>query len=105
MPKADATSPSSPSPRRTASLTTVSIASFSLTLLAGGVLVLAGMIPLPQLSAAERLDVGTLLLVAPLMALALALAVEVARMALTVRDLPEPRRQRTLRWAPGRREG
>jgi hypothetical protein len=89
---------------RASRLTTASIASFSLTLLAGGLLVLSGLVPLP-LSFAERLDVGALLFVAPLMALVLALVFEVSRIALTQRDLPEPRRQRAVRWTPGRREG
>lgn len=91
--------------KRRASLTTASIASFSLTLLAGGIAVLSGLMPLPHLSLAERLDVGALLFVAPLMALVLALVFEVTRIALAKRELPEPRRQQALRWTPGRREG
>lgn len=92
--------------RRASRLTTASIASFSLTLLAGGIAVLSGMIPLPRLSMAERLDVGALLFVAPLMALVLAVVFEVTRIALASSDLPQPRRQQAvLRWTPGRREG
>ena len=100
MPKSPAAS------RRSVSLlTTASIASFSLTLLAGGVAVLSGMVPLPRLDFAERMDVGMLLFVAPLTALFLAIVFEVTRIALTVRELPEPRRQKAVRWTPGRREG
>jgi hypothetical protein len=92
--------------RRVSRLTTASIASFSLTLLAGGIGVLAGIVPLPHLSLTERLNVGSLLFVAPLMALVLALVFEVSRIALTRADLPQPRRrQAVLRWTPGRREG
>lgn len=94
----------SPKPR-VSRLTTASIASFSITLLTGGIAVLAGLVPLPRLDFAERLDVGLLLFVAPLAALILALVFEVARVALTFKELPEPRRQQVVRWTPGRREG
>ena len=91
--------------RRSEILTTTSIISFSLTLLAGGAAVLAGLVPLGRLTFSERVDVGTLLFVSPLVALVLAVVFEVTRIALTAPKLPEPRRQQSVRWSPGRREG
>ena len=100
MPKAPVVS------RRKASImTTSTIVSFSLTLLAGGAAVLLGLVPLGHLSFGERIDVGTLLFVSPLVALVLAVVFEVSRIALTAPTLPEPRRQRAVHWTPGRREG
>jgi hypothetical protein len=86
-------------------LTTTSIVSFSLTLLAGGTAVLTGLVPLGHLTFGERVDVGTLLFVMPMVALVLAVVFEVTRIALTAPKLPEPRRQQRVRWTPGRREG
>jgi hypothetical protein len=91
--------------RRSEILTTTSIVSFSLTLLAGGAAVLAGLVPLGQLSFGERTDIGTLLFVSPLVALVLAVVFEVTRIALTAPKLPEPRRRQVVRWSPGRGEG
>jgi hypothetical protein len=97
--------PKSSAVRKSEILTTTSIVSFSLTLLAGGAAVLAGLVPLGPLTFGQRVDVGTLLFVSPLVALVLAVVFEVTRIALTSSKLPEPRRQQSLRWSPGRREG
>jgi hypothetical protein len=80
-------------------LTAASITSFSLTLLGGSFAVLAGIVPLQALSVAERVDVGTLLFVAPLLILVLSVVFEAARIALRSTPLPEPRPVRITRWA------
>ena len=101
-------SPSQPkSPRRrAASFTTATVVSFSLTLLAAGVAVLSGALPLRMLTTVERIDIGTVLFVAPILALILAVMVEATRIALSRKPLPEPRRQQIIRnWSPGHREG
>ena len=91
--------------RRVAALGTASIVSFSLTLLAGGIAVLTGLVPLDRLSLVERIDVGSLLFMMPVVALVLAVVFEVTRIALRAPELPEPRRRETVRWTPGRGEG
>jgi hypothetical protein len=99
-------SSSSPRGRRAGLFTTTTVVSFSLTLFAGSVAVLAGLIPLRSLSLVERLDIGTMLFVAPVVALVLAIIFETTRIALSRQPLPEPRRQQVIRnWTPGRREG
>ena len=101
----EASSPATSAQRRSAAVTTTTVVSFSLTLLGGAILVLAGLIPLPGASLADRVDVGAVLLAAPVMALVLAVVVETTRIALTRPNLPEPRRRQVLRWAPSRRAG
>ena len=91
--------------KRAAAFTTATIVSFSLTLLAGSIAVLAGLIPLSALSFGERSEVGAILVIAPVLALVLAVVFEVSRIAFTRAELPEPRRQQAVHWAPGRREG
>ena len=92
--------------RRAAKFTTATVVSFSLTLFAGGVAILAGMVPLKALTSVERIDLGMVLFVAPIVALVLAVLVETTRIALSQQPLPEPRRQQVVRnWTPGRREG
>ncbi len=91
--------------RRARAFTTATIVSFSLTILAAAIAVLSGLAPLKPMSFAERIDVGSLLFVTPVLALVLAILFEVTRIALTRPDLPQPRRQQTVRWSPGRREG
>ncbi|MBI4920380.1 MAG: hypothetical protein HY834_01405 [Devosia nanyangense] len=95
----------SKSRRKAAAFTTATIVSFSLTLLGGGVAVLTGLVPLKNLSFGERVDVGALLFVMPVLALVLAVVFEVTRIALRSPELPEPRRQQAVRWSPGEREG
>jgi hypothetical protein len=85
--------------------TTATIVSFSFTLLAAGIGVLTGILPLRMLSFGERVDVGSLLFMMPVLALVLGVCFEVARIALRGGELPEPRQQRAIRWSPGRREG
>ena len=88
-----------PSPPRPSS-------SFSLTLLAAGIAVLTGLVPLHSLSLGERVDVGALLFVDPARRLMLGRrASRSSRIALRSTELPEPRRQQAVRWSPGRREG
>ena len=85
--------------------TTATIVSFSLTLLGASVAVLSGLVPLNNLNLGERVDVGALLFLTPLVALLLAVCFEVVLIALRSADLPEPRRQQAVRWSPDRREG
>jgi uncharacterized membrane protein len=91
---------------RTTSFTTATVVSFSLTLFVAGLAVLFELVPLAALTFVERIDVGTMLFVAPIVALILAVLVETTRIALSREPLPEPRRQQVVRhWTPGRREG
>lgn len=85
-------------------VTTAGIVSFSLTLLAAGCAIFAGL-PLRGISLNDRLDIGAVLLLAPVLALVLALVFEVTAIALRAPDLPQPRQQRPVRWSPGLREG
>lgn len=87
--------------RRDSLLTAASITSFSLTLLGGSFAVLSGMVPLHALSVAERVNVGTLLFVAPLLILVLSVVFEAARIAVRTTPLPEPRPVRVTRWPDG----
>ena len=105
MPKAPGKSASKPKNQRARAFTTTTIVSFSLTILGASIAVLSGLVPLRPMSFAERIDVGSLLFVAPIVALVLAIVFEVTRIALTRPDLPQPRRQQAVRWSPGRREG
>ena len=91
--------------QRARAFTTTTIVSFSLTIFVAALAVLGGLVPLKPMSFAERVDVGSLLFVAPIVALVLAIVFEVTRIALTRPELPEPRRQQAVRWSPGRREG
>jgi hypothetical protein len=92
--------------KRASTFTTATVVSFSLTLFVGGIAVLSGLLPLRMLPAAERIDIGTMLFVAPIAALILAVMVEATRVALSRQPLPEPRRQQVIhQWSPGRREG
>ena len=90
--------------RKAVAFTTMTIVSFSLTVLCASVAVLSGLVPLHSLSLGERVDVGALLFLTPLVALMLAVCFEVVRIALRSTSLPEPRRQQAVRWSPGRRE-
>ncbi len=91
--------------RRAALFTTATIVSFSFTLLAAGIGVLTGILPLRMLSHGERIDVGSLLFMMPVLALVLGVCFEVTRIALRSGDLPQPREPRAIRWSPGSREG
>lgn len=90
---------------KAAVFTTATIVSFSFTLLAAGIGVLTGVLPLRAVSFGQRIDIGSLLFLMPVVALVLGVCFEVARFALRTADLPEPRRQQAIRWSPGRREG
>lgn len=84
---------------------TAAIVAFSLTLLAGSIAVLSGYVPLSQMEFTQRVDLGAILLFAPVCALVLALFFEVAVIALKAPlENPEPRRL-PIDWAPGHREG
>ncbi|MEO7221721.1 MAG: hypothetical protein ABIY37_04550 [Devosia sp.] len=91
--------------RRINAFTTATVISFSLTLLAGSIAVLANVVPLRALSFGERVDFGAVLFIAPVLALILAVVFEASRIALGREALPEPRRQQVVRWTPGHREG
>jgi hypothetical protein len=91
--------------RKALRFTTGTIVSFSLTLLGGAIVVLSGAVPLKLLSFGERIDIGSLLFLMPMVALILAMVFEVARIAFTRAELPTPRQGKTVRWSPGRREG
>lgn len=85
--------------------TTTTIVSFSLTLLVAAFGILLGFVPLRFVTAGMRVDIGALLFIVPVVALVLAVCVEVVGIALKHPQLPEPRRQEAVRWSPGRREG
>ncbi len=92
--------------RKRAKFTTATVVSFSLTLFAASVAILSGAVPLRALTTVERIDIGTMLFVAPVLALILAVMAEATRIAMSQQPLPEPRRQQVVRnWTPGRREG
>ena len=105
MPKPAAKTTKNRNRRKAVAFTTATIVSFSLTLLGASVAVLSGLVPLRSLSLGERVDVGALLFLTPLVALLLAVCFEVVRIALRSADLPEPRRWQAVQWSPGRREG
>ena len=90
--------------RKAVAFSTATIVSFSLTLLCASLAVLSGLVPLRSLSLGERVDVGALLFLTPLVALLLTVCFEVVRIALRSTDLPEPRRQQAVRWSPARRD-
>jgi hypothetical protein len=101
-------SPPKKKPRRrgrAAAFTTATIVSFSFTLLAAGIGILTGLLPLGRLSFGQRVDIGSLLFLMPVVALILGVCVEVTRIALRRQDLPEPSRSQPIHWSPGRREG
>ena len=91
--------------RKAAAFTTATVASFSLTLLGASFAVFSGLVPLHGLTAAGRTTVGAFLFMVPIIALVLAVCVEVVGIALRRAELPEPRRRQVVRWAPGQREG
>jgi hypothetical protein len=93
------------SSRRALALGTSSIISFSLTLLAGSIAVLAGMVPLQSMSFGERIDIGAMLFVLPVLALVLSVVFEATLIAMRSPQLPEPRRRAAVRWNPDRRRG
>jgi hypothetical protein len=105
MPESAAKATAKPRRRKAQAFTTTTIVSFSLTLLAGAIAVLTGLVPLRHVSIAERVDIGSVLFVLPVLALVLAVVFEAARIALTRSELPAPRQKQTLKWTPGRREG
>ncbi len=93
------------SKRRAAAFTTTTIVSFSLTLLAGAIAVLSGALPL-AITRIERIDLGAVLFIAPILALVLAVVFEATRIAFTRKELPQPRRKQAVpHWTPGRGEG
>ena len=94
-----------PKRRRGDAFTTSTIVSFSLTLLCGSFAILFGLVPMHSVTPLMRIDIGALLFVTPVAALVLAVCFEVIRIALRSPELPEPRRQQSVRWSPGRREG
>ena len=104
MPKKAAPTSKNRKSRKAVAFTTTTIVSFSLTLLGASIAVLFGLVPLHSLTHGERVDVGALLFLTPLVALMLAVCFEVVRIALRSPELPQPRRQQVVRWSPGRRE-
>ncbi|MEO6395053.1 MAG: hypothetical protein ABIO40_04005 [Devosia sp.] len=102
-PEQDA-SPKPSTSRRSVQLVTGAAVSFSLTLLAGSYAVLSGSVPL-RINAIERVDIGAMLLFAPVCALVLALLFEATRLALKgPLEMAEPRAI-PIDWSPGHREG
>ena len=76
---------------------TAAIVSFSLTLLAGGVALIAGVLPMGNLNPVERLDIGAVLLFVPICALVLGILAEVVRISLrSPALLTEPLPQRVI---------
>jgi hypothetical protein len=90
---------------RASVFTTATVVSFSFTLLAAGIAVLTGLLPLHHVTTLQRVDVGSLLFIMPVEALVLGVCVEATRFALRHSELPAPRQRQTVRWTPGRREG
>jgi hypothetical protein len=76
--------------RRVAFLTTAAIVSFSLALLGCGIAMLSDALPLRSMAAADRTDIGSMLLASPILILILALIFEATRIALRTAPLPEP---------------
>lgn len=99
-----------PAAARRKALTTVTVISFSLTFLLGGLAILLGLLP-PNLQAVEsalgRIDTGVVLLLVPVVALIAAIVVEATRLALrgpVVIDQTRPVGPLTD-WKPGNGEG
>jgi hypothetical protein len=89
--------------RRVNAFNTATLVSFSLTLLAGSVAVVTGLVPLRALELAQRVDLGAVLFLAPVLALVLGVVFEATRIALRQEPLPSPRRQQVVRnWSPSR---
>ena len=88
-------------PRRSRAslLTTASIISFSLTLLAGSIAVLIGIVPFRAITTGLRFDIGAFLFLLPVVALILGVIFEVARIALRSDELPDPRPEQQIDWA------
>ncbi|MEP7241715.1 MAG: hypothetical protein ABI697_12585 [Devosia sp.] len=86
-------------------LTSTSVVAFALTLFGAGAAMLMGAVPLRALSTGQVDDAGLLVIMAAIVALILAVCVEVSRIAISSRPLPQPRAVRAVRWTPGRREG
>jgi hypothetical protein len=84
---------------RAALLTTASIVSFSLTLLAGSLAVLVGIVPLHAINTGLRFDIGAFLFLMPVVALILGVIVEAGRIALRSEELPDPRPDQQINWA------
>src|SRR6218665_3367208 len=99
IPAAEAKPAKPARPRRSAAFTTATIVSFSLTLLAGSIAILAGFLPFDTLTRIQRVDVGAVLFAAPILALVLAVVFEATRIAFTRKELPEPRRKETIHWS------
>ena len=66
-------------------------------LLVGSIAVLTNLVPLRMLSLGERIDLGAMLFIAPVLALVLGIMFEATRIAMTRDVLPEPRRQQVVR--------
>ena len=106
MPNSPAPEPTISKKKRAAAFTTATIVSFSLTLLVGAIAVLTNLLPLQSLTRVERIDLGAVLFIAPILALVLAVVFEATRIAFTRKELPQPRRREAvLHWTPGRGEG
>jgi hypothetical protein len=84
---------------RAAVFTTATIVSFSFTLLAAGIAVLTGLVPLHSLTFGQRVDIGSLLFMMPVVALVLGMCVEVTRIALRPQQLPETNEPQQIRWS------
>ena len=105
MPASSTETAENPKRGKAVAFTTATVASFSLPLLGASLAVFSGLVPLHALTVTGRTTVGVVLFHVPLVALVLAVCVEVVRIALRRAELPEPRRRQTVRWAPGHREG
>lgn len=70
----------------------IAVVSFSLTFVAGGVALLAGLLPLSLTAVDASVDLGVLMLMVPVCALVLTMLVEVARTALSGLPRVQPQR-------------
>ena len=105
MPASSTETAENPKRGKAVAFTTATVASFSLTLLGASLAVFSGLVPLHALTVTGRTTVGVFLFLVPIVALVLAVCVEVVRIALSRAELHEPSRRPTERREPGPSEG
>lgn len=84
--------------RRVVRMGTTAVVGFALTLLVASLMVLMNKVPL-HLPMLKRTELGAFLFCMPLLALTLALVVEVTRIAMRRTSLPEAVETRRIHWA------
>ena len=88
-------------------LTAATVIAFSLTFVAAGIAMLAGLVPQRILLGSETIDASVVLLFVPLCALTLAILVEAVRATMTgsYRHAAQPQANPLEPWRPGQGEG